>query len=105
MKRYLYRVQIVAYPKGATEPHPYIPEWTRLNPSWEPPGWDPDPEWIERFGRNTGGAFFWPKTDREFKSRSSARRLKNLIESYGATAVIQRSAEIVWPADGQEYVR
>ncbi|MGW4718913.1 hypothetical protein [Nocardia sp. NPDC004260] len=102
---FLYRVQIVEYPKGALAPSRYNPEYLYPDPDWAPEGWDPDPEWIERFGRDTGAAFFWPKTDKEFKSRSSARKLKQLIESYGAKAIIQRSAEIVWPEDGQEHVR
>ena len=103
---YRYRVQIVAYPEGALTQSIYDPDVLYPDRDWAPEGWNPAPEWVERHGRDTGSAFFWPNTeDREFKSRSSARRLKNLVESYGATAIIQRSAEVVWPADGQEYVR
>ena len=102
---YLYRVQIVAYPEGAMKPDPFDPGFSYPDRSWAPEEWNPSPEWIDRFGGNTGSAFFWPKTEgRQFKSRSAARRLKNLVESYGAKAIIQRSAEIVWPEDGQERV-
>jgi len=105
MKHYLYRVQITAYPEGSMKPSPYCPDFSYPDPDWAPTDWDPSPEWIERYGGRTGSAFFWPKTDdREFKSRSAARRLKNLIESYGATAIIQRSAPIFWPEDGQERI-
>ena len=104
MKHYLYRVQIIAYPEGALKPSPYCPDYSYPDPNWAPEGWNPDEEWIERFGRDTGSRFFWPKTDREFKSRSSAARLKKLVESYGAKAIIQRSAPIVWPAHGEEKV-
>ncbi|MGW5518466.1 hypothetical protein [Nocardia africana] len=99
MKRYLYRVQIVAYPEGSWNDDEY---GSYKNPEWEPEGWDPDDEYIDRFGSSQ---FFWPKTNRDWKSRSSALKRKRLVESYGATAIIQRSSEIVWPSDGQEYVR
>lgn len=105
MTDFLYRVQIVEYPEGAMKPSPYCPDFSYPDPVWAPEGWSPDAEWVERFGGRTGAAFFWPKTyGREFKSRSTARRLKNLIESYGATAIIQRSSSITWPDDGQERI-
>ena len=105
MKRYLYRVQVTKWPEGSMKPDPFDPGFSRPDPNWAPEGWNPNPEWVERFGRDSGRRFFWPKTEgREFKSRSAARRLKNLIESYGAKAIIQRSAEIVWPEDGHERV-
>jgi hypothetical protein len=100
VKHYLYRVRITEYPEGALSvADPRWPDYLVPDRDWEPEGWDPDPEWIERHGRDTGRKFYWPSTDREFKARSTARRLKNLIESYGAKAVIQRSSEITWPDD------
>ncbi|MEV0247904.1 hypothetical protein AB0H76_15030 [Nocardia sp. NPDC050712] len=114
MKQYLYRVRITAYPKGAFRPDakcvktctvcPVEDICHLINRDWKPEGWAPAPEWVERYGKDTGDAFFWPSTEREYRARSSARRLKRLIESYGATAIIQRSAPIVWPADGEEKV-
>lgn len=111
MSDYLYRVQITSFPDGAMIQSPYCSDecaWCDGNDcfypdrEWSPEGWDPDPEWIERFGRDTGAQFFWPSTDREYKSRSSAMTRKRLIESYGATAIIQRSSRIVWPYYGVE---
>ncbi|NEW33795.1 hypothetical protein GV791_14650 [Nocardia cyriacigeorgica] len=104
MNQYLYRVQIIEYPEGALIVDEHEPDAMNLNPDWQPPGWDPSPEWVERFGGVTGGAFFWPKTDREYRSRSSAVKLRRLVESYGATAIVQRSAPIIWPGHGQERV-
>ena len=102
---YRYRVQITAYPEGSLKRSLYDPDALYPDRDWAPEGWDPDPEWVARHGRDSGRRFFWPKTDgREFKSRSAARRLKSLVESYGAKAIIQRSAEIVWPEDGQERI-
>lgn len=104
MKHYLYRVQITEWPEGSMKPSQWCPDFSYPDPTWEPEGWDPDPEWIERVGRNTGSQFFWPKTDRVYRSRSSAVKLRNLLESYGAKAIIQRSSQIVWPEDGHERV-
>lgn len=98
MNAYLYRVQITAYPEGALR-HDVWGSYP--DPSWEPPGWDPDPEWVQRYGGDTGAGFFWPKTDRVYRSRSTATKLRKLLESYGATAIVQRSTPIIWPADGE----
>ncbi len=102
--RYLYRVQIVEYPKGALKQSSYDPDHWYVDLDWQPEGWAPDEEWIERFGRDTAAQFFWPSTYKEWRSRSSAMKRKRLIESFGAKCIIQRSAEIVWPEDGQEHV-
>ena len=111
MNAYLYRVRITSYPEGAFLPDEdcatcvvcSLAEQCRvLNRDWAPEGWAPDEEWVERFGKDTGDAFFWPKTDREYRSRSTATRLRKLLESYGATAIVQRSTPITWPADGEE---
>jgi hypothetical protein len=99
VKHYLYRVRIAKYPEGALRPTSYCPDLMEINPDWEPEGWDPHPRWVALYGRDTGSSFFWPSTEREWRSRASARRLQRLLESYGATAVIQRSSEIVWPPD------
>lgn len=99
MKSYLYRVVIVEYPKGARTLSEYGGEYT--NYSWQPEGWSADEEYVQRMRSDR---FFWPSTDREYKSRSGAVARKKLIESFGARCIIQRSAPIVWPADGQEKV-
>lgn len=104
MSDYLYRVQIVSFPEGAMKPSRQNPNFSYPDPTWEPAGWDPDEEWVERFGRDTGRQFFWPKTDRVYQSRSSAAKLRQLVESYGAKAIIQRSSRILWPGDGYAYL-
>lgn len=101
--QHLYRVQIVAYPKGALITDEMDPEWADPDPSWQPEGWDPSEAWIEICGRGSRD-FFWPSTYREYRSRSSAVRRKKLIESFGATCIVQRSARIEWPADFEEKV-
>ncbi|WP_280410512.1 hypothetical protein [Nocardia asiatica] len=97
--RFLYRVRITDFPAGALKVDPRDPDWMDPDPEWKPQGWAPDDDWIERFGRDTGGQFYWPSTDKVWFSRSSAAARKKLIESYGARAVVQRSSAITWPDD------
>ena len=67
-----------------------------------PVGWEPSTAYLERFKTNK---FFKPSTDKWYRSRSSAQRRVNLLESYGYLAVVQRSAPVQWPADGERSVR
>lgn len=103
MSDYLYRVVIVDMPEGSLTQMPGYPEYSIETPGWAPEGWNPSPKWILRFGRGSD-EFFWPSTSKEYKSRSGATARKKLIESYGATCIIQRSARIVWPEDGRERI-
>ncbi|MBF6368372.1 hypothetical protein IU469_22000 [Nocardia puris] len=100
----MYRVQVTSWPQGSMRQDPHDPDCSYPDRSWRPPNWSPSPQWVGRYGGDTGDAFFWPKTDRWYRSRSSAARLRKLLESYGATAIIQRSAPILWPHDGYEHV-
>lgn len=100
---YLYRVQIVEYPEGALKHDEHEPDWMDPDPEWQPEGWDPGRDWIEACGRGSAD-FFWPSTDKEWRSRSSAAKRKKLIESYGAKCIIQRTARIAWPSHGYEHV-
>lgn len=69
---------------------------------WERPvGWEPDAAYVERFKSNK---FFEPNTDKWFKSRSSAKARVDLLNSMGYVAIVQRSAPVQWPKDGQERV-
>ncbi|WAB10625.1 hypothetical protein SEA_ECLIPTUS_60 [Gordonia phage Ecliptus] len=97
---HLYRVAVSSYPEGALIFYADDDgeEFGYPNPDWEPEGWDPDPGYIEQYG---GRRFYWPSTRREYKSLSSAKSRAKLIESYGATAVVERSSRITWPGDGQ----
>lgn len=90
MKHYLYRVVITEYPAGGQPKYDTFPQ----DPDWKPAGWIADDEWIERFNTTD---FFWPSTKHDYKSRSGAKARAELIESYGAKTVIQRSNQITWP--------
>ena len=91
---YLYRVVITKYPEGALDFYEDGGEqYGYVDQDWRPEGWEPDEEWLQRFGDR----FFWPSTKFEYKSQSSARARAKLIESYGATAVVVRSSLITWP--------
>lgn len=69
---------------------------------WERPvGWEPDADYVERFKSNK---FFEPNTDKWFKSRSSAKARVDLLNSMGYVAIVQKSAPVVWPADGEKSV-
>ena len=92
---YLYRVVITKFPEGAlffyTDDGE---EFGDIDPEWEPENWNPDEEYISRFGSRK---FFWPSTKYEYRSQSSARSRARLIESFGATTEIVRSSLITWP--------
>ena len=94
---YLYRVVITSYPEGALYFYD-IGDGDRYGEpdTWRPEGWEPDAEWLERFGDK----FFWPSTKFEYKSKSSAKSRAKLIESYGATAKVIQSSLITWPESG-----
>ncbi|SDT83716.1 hypothetical protein [Gordonia westfalica] len=100
---YLYRVAITSYPEGALTFYTDDTgeEFGYPNPDWEPEGWDPDPGYIAQFGSRR---FHWPSTKREYKSLSSAKSRAKLIESYGATAVVERSSRIVWPGPDDSHL-
>lgn len=91
---YLYRVVITRFPEGAlffyTDDGE---EFGDIDPEWEPENWNPDEEYISRFGSRK---FFWPSTKYEYKSKKSALSRARLIKHYGATAVVVRSSLITW---------
>lgn len=100
---YMYRAHIIEEPEFETyyawderngERFDHI-EWNR------PVGWEPSSDYVERF-RTT--KFFEPDTWKWFKSRSSAAGRVSLLESMGYRAIVQRSAPVVWPPDGQKRV-
>lgn len=82
----LYTVEIVDYPCDGEGGH-YT--FSGVEMEWVPDGWLSDPEnraeWIARHGDDR---FFWPKSGLIYKSRSAAQARADLIESYGATAVV-----------------
>lgn len=102
MPSYMYRAHITSEPQFETytafdnrELEPQSQEWNR------PVGWTASPEYIERFNTDK---FFEPRTDKWFKSRSSAAERVKLLRSMGYGAIVQRSAPIEWPAPGEEKV-
>ena len=100
MTDYLYRVRITAYPVGAADPvyHPGYENCWALVPGWSPPGWKPEGNYTQILGTSQ---FVWPTTNKLYHSRSTAKKRARLLESFGATAVIERSSKITWPdADG-----
>lgn len=91
---YLYRVRVVRYPDGAFEPvDPEGEIWLPV-PGWRPPGWRPVGNYIQIMGTDE---FVWPVTHHTYGSRSTAVKRAKLLESYGATVVVERSSRITWP--------
>ncbi|ORL01545.1 hypothetical protein [Prescottella equi] len=112
MSHHLYRVQITSEPEW--EERPVWRDRTILDERGAdstvrtefvdrvPAGWYPTGDYIENMGTN---AWIMPKTEGRWFSRSSAAHRRRILEDVGFTAIIQRSAPIVWPEDGEEQVR
>lgn len=102
MSDYMYRAHIIDYPEF--EAYTAFDERTGEEAvEWGcPVGWQAGPEYIERFKSNK---FFEPNTDKWFRSRSSAKRRVDLLNSMGYVAVVQRSAPVQWPAGDELSVR
>ncbi|OBY30501.1 hypothetical protein [Mycolicibacter kumamotonensis] len=98
MTDYLYRVRITAYPDGALRPVHYLGSeevaFLQPVPGWSPPGWKPEGNYIKMLGTSE---FVWPTTNKIYRSRSTAKKRAELLESFGATAAIERSSKITWP--------
>lgn len=92
---YLYRARVIAYPDGSHTAHRWIGEdWPVPVPEWKPPGWVATDDYIDRLGTDQ---FVWPAVGRQFKNRGTVKRRVELLESFGATAVVERSSRITWP--------
>lgn len=76
---------------GETEEHDehFLPV-----PGWAPPGWRPTGNYVSMLGTEQ---FVWPTDRREYRSRSTAKKRADLLKSFGATVVIERSSRIQWP--------
>lgn len=91
---YLYRVRVTSYPEGAFE---CINEGADIwipTPGWQPPGWRPEGNYTQMLGT---AEFIWPVTNKVYGSRATAKKRADLLESYGATAVVEQSSQIIWP--------
>lgn len=96
---HLYRVRVLAYPEGAFECINEDADIWIPTPGWQPPGWRPVGNYTEIMGTSE---FIWPVTNKVYGSRSTAKKRADLLESYGATAVVEQSSRIVWPEPGAE---
>lgn len=98
MTDFLYRVRITEFPDGAAEfrrtgdadGESY---WV-IVADWSPPGWKPEGNYVEMLGTTR---FIWPSTKNIYRSRSTAKKRTQLLESFGATVAIERSSKITWP--------
>jgi hypothetical protein len=96
---YLYRL-VVEYPPEAFNggsPAFYDDGTPKLDPNWEPEGWDGDTGY---YGPDFDG-FRWPDARRRFLSHTSAVNRANLLRKYGATVDIERSDRVTWPTQEQ----
>ena len=92
---YLYRVRVTSFPAGSHHEVDYGGElYTEPVPGWQPPGWRPVGDYVRLHGTDE---FVWPTTTHVWGSRATALKRVKLFESYGATAVIERSSRITWP--------
>ena len=92
---FLYRVRVTSYPTGSWEQigDPEADMWIPA-PGWQPPGWRPVGDYVRLHGTDE---FVWPTTTHVWASASTARRRVKLFESFGATAIVERSSRITWP--------
>lgn len=90
----LYRAHIVEQPEFE-QYYAFDERYPGERIEWEKPiGWEPSPEYVERFKTNK---WIEPDTRKWFKSRSSAVARVKLLESAGYRAVVQKSAPVRWP--------
>jgi hypothetical protein len=98
---YLYRVRVTSYPEGAFECIDEDSDYWIPTPGWQPPGWRPEGNYTEMLGT---AEFVWPVTNKVYGSHSTAKKRADLIESFGATAVVEKSSRIVWPEPNLEEI-
>lgn len=96
---YLYRVRVTSYPEGSFMCVHEPSDLWEPTPGWQPPGWRPVGNYTEIMGTHE---FVWPVTNKVYGSQSTAKQRAKLLESYGATAIVERSSRIVWPSVGVE---
>jgi len=91
---YLYRVRVVKYPDGSWSSVDPDGEIWEPTPGWRPPGWRPAGNYTQILGTDE---FVWPVTNKVYGSHSTAKKRADLLESFGATAAVERSSRITWP--------
>lgn len=102
MSTFMYRVQIVDTPqfelRSCFDTDRDTGEQRYIDAPC-PVDWYPHQDYIDRFGTDK---WIEPKITSMWRSRSSAAMRRDLLNGAGYTAIVQRSAPVVWPADGQE---
>ena len=90
----LWRVQVLNYPEGSHQDVDYGGEvWSEPVPGWRPPGWRPEGRYVELMGTDE---FVWPVTNRVYGSRSTAKKRADLLTSFGATVLIEKTKPLEW---------
>lgn len=106
----MYRAHIIKYPRAElrdvwrdvdvnygdetiTKRHEYT--------AYVPADFQPDDDYIARFHTTD---WVEPSTEKWFKSRSSAKSRVDMLRAVGYGAIVQQSAPLVWPKDGQTRV-
>lgn len=93
---HLYRVRVISFPAGSHRPCEDDGDLLEPVAGWAPPGWRPEGRYVELLGTSD---FVWPVTNKVYHSRSTAKKRADLLESFGATAVVERSSRITWPLE------
>lgn len=93
---HLYRVRVTSFPEGSHRTCEYDDDLMEPVEGWAPPGWRPEGRYVELLGTSD---FVWPVTNKVYHSRSTAKKRAELLESFGATAVVERSTRIEWPEE------
>ncbi|MCX7491505.1 hypothetical protein OS127_03045 [Corynebacterium sp. P6129] len=106
MPDYMYRTQIISEPEferyeAFDDNETYVHDGRRYETWYRPVGWVASPDYVDHYKTNK---YFEPRVSRWYKSRSSAAERAKLLNDMGYTAIVQRSAPIVWPKDGQKRV-
>ncbi len=94
--KHLYRVRVLSYPEGSFHCVDETEDMWVPDPGWSPPHWRPEGRYVEILGTSE---FIWPTTNKVYASRTTAKRRAELLESFGATAVVERSNAITWPEE------
>ena len=95
---YLYRVRVISYPEGSHECIDENLDYWVPTPGWRPSGWRPQGNYVRLHGTDE---FVWPTTTHVWGSYSTAKKRADLIESFGAEAVVERSSRITWPEEAE----
>lgn len=103
----LYRVQIIEQPEWEEricfDTHKYGPDEGERYEVVDhcPVGWEASEDYILHFHTDR---WIEPATEKLWRSRSSAASRRDLLEAAGYKAIVQKSAPVEWPTEGQTSV-